>query len=96
MAPKVLDLTATDLESEAGELKVKGFVTNATATYEEERSLGCPDSMWLAANAVTKFVQHSIAKRGRKADADRRFVDNAIGGRSKLSSYVMREALELV
>ena len=45
---KVLDLTKTDLESEAGELKVKGFVNAATATYEEERSLGCPDSCgWL-------------------------------------------------
>ncbi len=95
VAPKVLNLTREDLETEAGELKVKGYINSCVQTYEAERELGCPDSMWLGANAVTKGIQHSIAKRGRKADADRRFADNAIGLRSKLSSYVMTQALAL-
>ncbi len=95
VAPKVLNLTKEDLETEAGALKVKGYITSCVETYETERELGCPDSMWLGANAVTKGIQHNVAKRGRKADQDRRFVDNAIGLRSKLSSYVMSEALSL-
>ena len=96
VAPKVLGLTKTDLESKSAEVKINQFVNATIETYETERAMGCPDSLWLAGNAVTKGIQHSIAKRGRKADADRRFVDNAIGVRSNLSSYVMRTALELV
>lgn len=96
VAPKVTGLTVNDLQEESGQLKMLSFVNQATATYEEERALGCPDSMWLAANAVTKFVQHSVAKRGRKADSERRFVDNTIGTKSKVSSYVMKTALSMV
>jgi hypothetical protein len=95
VAPRVLNLTKADLETEATRNKLNGFVNSCTQAYEEERDLGCPDSMWLAANAVTKYVQHSFAKKGRKTDQDRRFVDNAVGPRSKISSYVMTEALSL-
>jgi hypothetical protein len=96
VAPKVVGLTPENIKEEAGQLKVLGFLNTAMATYEEEKDLGCPDSMWLAANAVTKFVQHSVAKRGRKADSERRFVDNTIGNKSKISSYVMKTALSMV
>jgi hypothetical protein len=95
VAPKVLGLTTAEIDSGAAETKVKTFVNSCIETFESERDLGCPESMWLAANAVTKGIQHNVAKRGRKADADRRFVDNAIGVRSKLSSYVMSTALTL-
>lgn len=96
VAPTVCKLTKKDLETESGALKIKAFVNHATQTYESERALGCPDSMWLAANAVTKYVQHAVAKRGRKADQDRRFVDNAVGVRADTSAFVMRKALEMV
>ena len=96
VAPGVLGLTKTDLESEKTETRVKGYINALTENYESEREMGAPDSMWLAANAVTKYIQHSVAKRGRKADADRRFVDNAIGIRATKSANVFKAALELV
>ena len=96
VAPRVLKLTKADLEKETTQLKMKSFIENCTQVYQGERDGGCPDSMWLAANAVTKTIQHKNGKRGRKADADRRYVNNAIGIRANDSSYVMRTALELV
>lgn len=96
VAPRVLKLTKADLEKEETKFKVENFINICTGVYESERDLGCPDSMWLAANAVTKTIQHTAGKRGRKADADRRFVNNAIGLKANDTSYVMRTALELV
>ena len=96
VTPRVLKLTKADLDKEQTKLKINDFINSCTAVYESERDLGCPDSMWLAANAVTKTIQHTAGKRGRKADADRRFVNNAIGLRANDTSYVMRTALELV
>ncbi len=100
VAPKVLglrdkDLTGSPEHRKPGEEKVASYINACIQTYEAERDLGCPDSLWLAANAVTKGVQHNVAKRGRKADVDRRFVDNAIGNRSKITSYVMSTALSM-
>lgn len=95
---RVLGLTKADFIEEKMEstaLKINGYVSALTEIYESERAQGLPDSLWLAANAVTKHVQHKVAKRGRKADADRRFVDNAVGIRASVSSYVMSEALQM-
>jgi len=95
---RVLGLTKADFSEdkmESTSLKINGYVSALTEIYESERAQGLPDSLWLAANAVTKHVQHKTAKRGRKADADRRFVDNAIGLRANISSYVMSEALQM-
>lgn len=94
-----LGLTKADLKPEREEvttLRIKEFVNSCTETYESERDRGAPDSLWLAANAVTKYIQHNRARRGRQANEDRRFVDNAIGKRSELSATIMREALSLV
>lgn len=91
-----LDLTGGDLSKAAEEAtkdKIRVFVNACTETYNQERDLGCPDSMWLAANAVTKYVQHSVAKKGRKTDPEVRRVDNTVGKRSKQTSNIMKHAL---
>ncbi len=77
-------------------LKLNGYATACQATFNEEEAQGAPASLWLAANAVTKFIQHSVAKRGRKTDESRRFVDNCIGPRSTTTANVMRAALATV
>lgn len=93
-APHVLTLNMKDDSKNA--TKVSSFIQYATNTYESERERGAPDSMWLAANAVTKYIQHNVGERGRKPNQDRRYIDNAIGGRANLSAKVMRQALEMV
>lgn len=95
-APIVLNLGGTPASESADLLKVSGFKDHCDATFQSERSQGAPESMWLVANSITKYVQHSFASKGRKTSENRRFVDNAVGPRSTKSSQVMRAALELV
>ena len=98
VTPVVLNLTKNDIENKKDlqELRIKGFVNYCKETYETERDRGIPDSMWLAANAVTKFIQHNESTRGRKVNEDTRYIDNAVGLRSKLISKVMNHALQEV
>ena len=93
VVPHIMTFGNKDNQNEA---KISSFIQYATRTYEAEREMGAPDSLWLAANAVTKYIQHNVAGRGRKPDMDRRFVDCAIGGRAMTSAKVMRAALEMV
>ena len=95
-APFVLNLNGGDLTPAAEESnkdKIRVFVNSCVETYNSERELGCPDSMWLAANAVTKHVQHSFAAKGRKTNQEVRRVDNAIGKRASITTNVMKHAL---
>jgi phage/plasmid-like protein (TIGR03299 family) len=48
---------------------------------------------WMAANAVTDWIQHRDAKRGRKMSADSRTNKNLFGKAASDSVMVMREAL---
>lgn len=98
VAPKVLKLTADDMTEERQkntEARLTDFVNACTNTFEQEVDAGMPPSAWLAGNAVTKYIQHAEAKRGRKADKERRYIDNAIGSRASLSAFVMTKTLEL-
>ena len=63
-------------------------------TFEQERdALKVPASMWLAANAVTNYVQHKTADRGRKASYESRAGDVLMGKRADLSRKVMKHAM---
>ena len=98
-APHVLGLKAVDLQEKNMErttVKINEYISAVTMNYELERSEGCPDSMWLGANAVTKYIQHSYSAKGKKTDPSVRRVDNAVGRRSHLSASVFSEALSLV
>ena len=63
-------------------------------TFEQEReALNLPASMWLAANAVTNYVQHKTAGRGRKASYESRAGDVLMGKKADLSRKVMQHAM---
>lgn len=93
VSPHVVNFTK---DEDTNRTKLTAFVQYATHTYEAERERGAPDSLWLAANAVTKYVQHNTGSRGRKPNVDRRFIDCAIGPRGNLSAKVMKTALSMV
>ena len=95
-APKVLALTGNLQKSENEAAKIASYIQYCTATFEKETEMGIRPSKWLAANAVTNYIQHNQGTRGRKPDADRRYIDCAIGGRAAKTSDVMSLALELV
>ncbi len=70
------------------------FLENVKVTFEQERdALKVPASMWLAANAVTNYVQHKTADRGRKASYESRAGDVLMGKRADLSRKVMKHAM---
>lgn len=56
-------------------------------TELQEQNVGA--NLWHLANSVTYTIQHSVAKRGRKADPSVRAWDNALGSRAKQSSSIM-------
>tara|TARA_R110001592_G_scaffold67858_2_gene207905 strand:- start:50418 stop:51398 length:981 start_codon:yes stop_codon:yes gene_type:complete len=70
------------------------FLENVKVTFEQERDeKNLPASMWLAANAVTNYVQHKTADRGRKASYESRAGDVLMGKRADLSRKVMKHAM---
>jgi hypothetical protein len=90
----VSHLALPDITNEADRaVKFKGFVNYCTETFESEQATGIKPSYWLAANAVTKYIQHYTSGRGRKADQDTRYIDCTIGQRSQRTSKVMELAL---
>jgi hypothetical protein len=50
----------------------------------------------MAANAVSKFIQHRVAARGRKASIENRAWDNLAGLNQDSTMKVFRHALTLV
>ena len=93
LSPYVLDITGEEEDRDKDLTKLNAFHQSIRHTFEEEEAKGAPATMWLAANAVTKFVQHSVAKKGRKTDDNRRFVNNTIGRGARTTNEVMRVAL---
>lgn len=91
--PTVLDISGKEDDRDKDLIKLNAYRTSVQNTFDEENSNGAPATMWLAANAVTKFVQHSVAKKGRKTDDNRRFVNNTIGRGARTTNEVMRAAL---
>ena len=68
-----------------------------TETFDTERSnLNAPATLWMAANAVTKEIQHRIPARGRKPSADSRAFNNLAGTTQDTTLTVMKTALALV
>ena len=93
VVPYVLDVTGEEETMAKDLLKVNAFRQSCVATFDAEAAQGAPPSLWLAANAVTKYVQHSVSKKGRKTDDNRRFVNNTIGRNARMTNEVMRVAL---
>jgi phage/plasmid-like protein (TIGR03299 family) len=66
-------------------------------TFDAERqSIGGPASLWLAANAVTKELQHRVPARGRKPTFESAAFSNLIGKNQDNTIKVMQYALTLV
>jgi phage/plasmid-like protein (TIGR03299 family) len=66
-------------------------------TFDNERKrIGGTANLWLAANAVTKELQHRIPARGRKPSFESAAFSNLLGKNQDTSISVMRHALTLV
>ena len=92
-APIVLNLSP-DLNKENQNIaKIGGYLEFCKDVFEAEVDKGCRPSKWLAANAVTNYIQHNLSKKGRKPDMDKRYVDCAVGLRADKTSSIMRLAL---
>jgi hypothetical protein len=62
--------------------------------FDQERSEYCLDATaWVAANAVTNWIQHREGSRGRKMSSNSRIHNNLIGKAADSSSQVMKMAL---
>ena len=87
------DLRNADKESQ----KIGSYIAYCGDVFNKEvDEMGCRPTLWTAANAVTHYIQHNLAKRGRKPDMDRRYVDCAIGQRANKTNKVMQAALSLI
>ena len=66
-------------------------------TFDSERSdLGSNPTPWMAANAVTNWLQHRKAKRGRQMATAARIDRNLFGKGASNSMKVMRKALAAI
>lgn len=91
--PTVVNISGKEDDRDKDLVKISAYKASVQHTFDEENSKGAPATMWLAANAVTKFIQHSEAKKGRKTEDNRRFVNNTIGRGARTTNEVMRAAL---
>ena len=72
-------------------------VSKWSDTFDTERKqIGGTANLWLAANAVTKELQHRIPARGRKPSFESAAFNNLLGKNQDISINVMRHALTLV
>jgi phage/plasmid-like protein (TIGR03299 family) len=86
----------TDAEKDNYDNAVKA-VSSWSETFDRERDeTGSKASMWMAANAVSKYIQHRVAARGRKATAENRAWDNLAGLNQDSTMKVFRHALATV
>lgn len=86
----------TDTDKSAVD-KAADEISRWAATFDAERlALNAPASAWMAANAVTKNIQHRVGKRGRKMTPESRAYQNLMGDKQDDTVLVMTEALALV
>lgn len=65
-------------------------------TFDSERQqIGGPASLWLAANAVTKDIQHRVPARGKKPTFESSAYNNLLGKNQDNTIRVMQYALTL-
>jgi|TARA_R100000084_G_scaffold108911_1_gene73057 hypothetical protein len=95
-APMAMNLTGEYSKAQNEAAKISAYLQYCNDIFDREVEQGCRPSKWLGANAVTNYIQHNLAKRGRKPDMDRRYVDCAIGLRAAKTNKVMATALEMV
>jgi len=87
---------STESEKDNYDNAVKA-VSSWSETFDRERDeTKSKASVWMAANAVSKFIQHRTAARGRKATAENRAWDNLAGLNQDSTMKVFRHALTLV
>ena len=60
----------------------------------EKETLEIPASPWVAVNAVTNYIQHRKAARGRQATPESRAYTNLIGSSAKTSKSIMQYAMK--
>jgi phage/plasmid-like protein (TIGR03299 family) len=83
----------TDKEERAT-VKAAQTIAEWSQVFDQERSEYCLDATaWVAANAVTNWIQHREGSRGRKMSSNSRIHNNLIGKAADSSSQVMKMAL---
>jgi len=100
---KSFDKVYSDLGSKSEDKissMVDDFLNDCFSTFENEMALtGSDGSLWLAANAVTKHIQHHEFEKARSNHSlqiERRAWDNVFGDNDDLSAEIMNFALEMV
>ena len=66
-------------------------ISNWSETFDREYDVAGPTA-WNAANSITNWVQHKVARRGRKSSTESKFSSN-FGKNADQSIKVMRSAL---
>lgn len=78
----------------ANYLKATTTIAKWAETFDTERTrIGTTANMWIAANAVTKEVQHRIPARGKKPTFESSAYNNLIGKNQDVTINVMQYAL---
>lgn len=84
---------STEKEDESF-IKATSVLATWSSKFDEERDrFGLPASAWVAANAVTNWIQHKEGKRGRKMKNESRLQSNLIGKAADSTTKVMNMAL---
>jgi phage/plasmid-like protein (TIGR03299 family) len=84
----------TDEEQKVYTKAVVTMDTWAETFDRESQELGA--SAWLAANAVTNWLQHKTGTRGRKTSEESRTANKLLGPAAQKTTKVMKMALDLV
>lgn len=83
-------------KEEKNKTKAIATLSSWTQTFDDESKELGGNNAWIAANAVTKWLQHKPYTRGRVRSAESSAGNKLIGTAAKNTSRVMKRALELV
>lgn len=75
-----------------GRARAMNVISNWSETFDREYDVAGPTA-WNAANSITNWVQHKVARRGRKSSTESKFSSNLFGKNADQSIKVMRSAL---
>jgi phage/plasmid-like protein (TIGR03299 family) len=88
-------LNPTTEKEEVNKVKALTTISSWNDTLEEEGNL-YGFNLWIAANAVTKDIQHKVGSRGRKKSPASKAMNNLVGKNAVESAKVFNRALQMV
>jgi phage/plasmid-like protein (TIGR03299 family) len=88
-------MNPTTEKEEVNKVKALTTISDWTETLEDEGSF-YGYNYWVAANAVTRNIQHKEGSRGRKKSPASKAMNNLVGKNASSSAMVFNSALQLV